>query len=374
MRGAPALFLIIDIVILRVEMEEDMKIPTDIPWKSTGKTLGRGGQGEVHLVTKRDEADEPDPTKYALKMLRNVGSSQARMRFRREIKAVMDLDHPAIIKVIDCSSENEPFQYYVMEYHEGAQSLDRVIFSGSSPFCGNTLLSLDLFEKIVSAIRACSEHASPIVHRDINPKNILLLDDGSIRLIDFGICQFEDGDLITFVDEDVGTRNYTSPECENGYESKTGVWSDMYSASKVLWSVITSQRAFAREEAVFRNRSMTAMFPSKPETWHLSRIFEQTIRDNPTNRFSNANELLSRIDSLRNIVQQGFPPLEFVGHRCPSCGWMGGNIEEYGDGYRIFGNPNPSGVISYKCNQCGFIFVRDVTILRNLAEERAKLR
>ena len=348
-----------------------MRFPPDFFWKPTGETLGRGGQGDVHIVTGENSPDGP---KYALKVLRNTASPQALKRFREEIKAVTNLSDPSIIQIIEYSQENAPFQYYVMEYFEGAKSLDKKLFSGQNPFHGDALASLDLFEKIIWAIKACSEHSPPIVHRDINPKNILVLTDGSIRLIDFGICLIEDGEMITLTDEDVGTRNYTSPECESGSESAISVRSDIYSASKVLWSTITSQRAFAREEPVFTRRSMARQFPRKSETWHLSHIFEKTIRANPEDRFLGPVDLLSQIDRLRSIIRSGFPPLETVWHRCPSCGWHGGNIERYDEGYRVFGNPNPKEVTSLKCNRCGFIFVRDVEILSDLEEERSKLR
>ncbi len=353
-----------------------MKIPNDSPWKSTGKTLGTGGQADIYLVVKRDEATLPDPAKYVLKALRKVENLQARTRFTREIEIVKGLDHPAIVKVIDSSSENDEFQFYVMEYHEDAQPLDKVIFSDSNPYHGDILLSLDLFEKIVSVIDYCSERPKPITHRDISPKNILLLRDMSIKLIDFGICQVDDGERITLTDEGVGTRNYTSPECESGTEGLVGVRSDIYSASKVLWSAITSQRAFAHQEPVFNNKSMPVIFRQNYDTWHLSHIFKETIRHCPKDRVSNAKELKAQIARVRSVVKRGFPPLEQIGSYCPACGWYGWgvSVEELKEENRMPGQPNSEGVIPYKCAQCGFIFARDVTILRNRGENMSRLR
>lgn len=205
--------------------------------------MGSGGQGDVQLVCKRNEAEGP---KYALKILRNTGSIQARERFRREIEVVKQLEAPAIIRVIAHSTEEDDFQYYVMEYHEGAKTLDSIMLSGDNPYHGNILRSLDLFESIVSAIGVCEASSPQIVHRDINPKNILVLRDSSIKLIDFGVCQIDEGERFTFVDENVGTRNYTSPECEAGNDASIGVHSDIYSAGKVLWAAITSKQAVLR--------------------------------------------------------------------------------------------------------------------------------
>ena len=331
-----------------------MKIPEHVAWQSTGRTLGSGGQGEVQVVRRRDQPRGPQ---YALKVLRNADSSQARQRFRREIEVVERLDSPFIVRVVDYSGEEDDFQYYVMEYHEGAKTLAKIILSIENPFHGNIKRSLDLFENIVSAIAVCEQAIPPIVHRDINPQNILLLPDNTIRLIDFGVCQTSYGQLITLVDENVGARNYTSPECEAGNDEIIDVRSDIYSAAKVLWAAITSRQAFAREEPAFGDRSLETLFPELPQTWHLTQVFQYTIRRNPADRCRNSGELLQLIGNVRRIVQGGFPPLNKIASYCPSCGWQTTN--EYRDGHIVFGNPNPRGVRSLICEICGFIFARN---------------
>ena len=336
-----------------------MKIPHNLPWLSTGTTLGRGGQGDVQLVTRRDGPGGP---KYALKTLRNAGSRQARERFRREIEVVKTLESPAIVKVIDYSKEEDDFQFYVMEYHEGAETLDSIISSASNPYHGDVMRSLDLFEQIVSAINSCKASDPPIVHRDINPQNILVLPDHTIRLIDFGVCQIQDGTMITMVDENIGARNYTSPECEAGYDTSIDSRSDIYSASKVLWSAITSKRAFAREGPVFSHQSMEQMFPTNPATWHLTHLFEKTIRQNPADRFHNIGDLINLVQEIRYIVQRGFAPLKQLSARCPSCGWK--YLTEFREGHLVFGNPSLRGVTSIKCSLCGFAFVRNIETLK----------
>ena len=115
-----------------------MIIPESVPWKSTGKTLGSGGQGSVEVVTRRDaDADK----EFALKALRYNNSSRARGRFRREIEAVKNLSHSAVVPVVDYSEEDDEFQYYVMEYYPDASSLNRVIFSPTNPYYGSALKS-----------------------------------------------------------------------------------------------------------------------------------------------------------------------------------------------------------------------------------------
>lgn len=337
-----------------------MKIPDYIPWHLTGQTLGSGGQANIYLVTHKDQQDGRN---YALKVLRHVDSRQARERFQREIEAVKSLDHQAIAKIIDHSKPDETFQYYVMDYYEGAVALDYILFTSANPFHGNALKSLDLFEQLILVIHACEQSNPSIIHRDISPKNILVLKDGTIRLIDFGICQVQDGHILTLIDENVGTRNYTAPECEAGSDDKIGTHSDLYSAAKVLWSIITSQRAFAREASAFGNRSMLILFPTNSLTWHLTEIFEKTIRANPADRFQKTEELIKCVREVRHLIEHGFPPLEEVEMRCPSCGRA--QLTNFPQGHSVFGNPNPEGVVSIICGTCGFGFVRNIKYLRD---------
>jgi len=343
-----------------------MQIPQHLPWKSV-RPLGSGGQGQVHLVTKHENGSN---TKYALKILRKRGSPKARQRFRREIAAIRRVDHPTVVKVLEFAEEHDDFQYYVMKYHEGAQPLDKVIASPSkNPFHGNVCSSLNLFEQIISAIDACQKSETPIVHRDIKPQNILVLKGNKICVIDFGICQLDDGSFITLTDENVGPRFYMAPECGAGNEDSVGAHSDIYSAAKVLWSAITSQLVFDRERPVFENRSMKHMFPTNPNTWHLKHIFTRTIRESPENRIQSAEDAQQLIDEVRYLSQRGFPPLEIVKYRCPSCGMK--SLDEFPKAQQVFGEYRLRKAAAFQCTACGFVFLRNTELLQeNLTGDR----
>ena len=345
-----------------------MKIPDYLPWRATGTTLGSGGQGEVQLVTR---ADNPDGPKYALKVLRNSSSRQALERFRREVRVIKTMRAPSIVRVLDYAEPDANFQYYVMEYHEGAKTLDRIVFSESNPFHGKVLKCLGMFEQIVKAIGECEKHQPRVVHRDVNPKNILVLPDSTICLIDFGICQIEGGTLLTLVDENIGTRSYTSPECEAGDDRAIGVHSDIYSAAKVLWSMMTSRKAFARERPVFGDQSLEQIFPGRPETGHLARIFEKTIREDPKDRAQTTSEVLELVNDVRYVSEAGFPSLRAVRSRCPSCGLK--DVDENGRIFDVFGNI-PARIAPMLCRSCGFVFVRDLDVLQKNLERLEGLR
>jgi serine/threonine protein kinase len=148
-----------------------MKIPKDLRWEPTGQTIGAGGQGQVDLV--KDKNGEFAGI-WALKTLKHDASRQAYERFSLEIDAIKKLDHPNIIKSIDDSAPADNFQYYVMEYIEGARPLAKLLGSNDNPFYANPVKSVSLFEQICLAICACEENSPQILHRDLSPSNILV--------------------------------------------------------------------------------------------------------------------------------------------------------------------------------------------------------
>ena len=337
---------------------------------SQGGPTWKWRQGNVHLVTQKGDTSGKQ---YALKQLHDNQDPQALERFRQEIEVVSEIDHPSIIQIHDFSNENAEFQYYVMDYFKDAKTLAEIIFQPSTnPFHGDTLKCLTLFEDIMKAIQAYEQQSTSIVHRDISPNNILLLPDTSIRLIDFGICQIEGGDTITLTGDHFGTRYYAPPECGPQDSTPVKIYTDIYSAAKVLWSAITSKRVFDREEKVFNETSMKSMFPNKMETWHLNRIFQKTIRQDPNDRHSKSEEVLFQISDVKRIVRGGYPPQEVANLFCPSCGQK--QVGRFDDGYIVFSNPPRSNASPRECKACGFVFVHNMELVKKKSEEIENLR
>ncbi len=347
-----------------------MSFPEHIQWVPAGPPLGSGGQGNVHPVTSKGDSTGK---RFALKTLHKNQDPQALARFRQEINIISRLNHPSIIKIHDFSEEDDEFQFYVMDYFEGAKTLAEIIFQQSTnPFHGDTLKCLNLLENIMEAIQAYEHLGDSIVHRDISPNNILLLPDGSIRLIDFGICHLEEGNTITNTGEHFGTRFYAPPECGPQDSTPIKIYTDIYSAAKVLWSTITSRRVFDREEYVFNEMSMKSIFPNKMETWHLNRIFEKTIRKDPDDRHSNSEAILLQIADVKRIVRGGYPPEEVANLFCPSCGQK--QLRKFRDSRHIFGNPNQSYAWPLECKACGYVSVRNMDLVKEKLEKTKDLR
>jgi len=344
-----------------------MKIPNDLRWKATGNTFGAGGQAAVHEVY---DSTAESGERFAMKVLSSSKSMQAYERFYREIEAIRALDHPSIVKIVDCSEPDADFHFYVMERFEGAQTLGRMLDSAQTPFRGEALRSLDLIELLLESLVACSEHAPPIVHRDLKPGNILILPDDSIKIIDFGICQIEGDTPITLDDEGVGSANYMAPECESGALGSPSGASDLYSVGKILWAVITGKRAFARESPAFTEKSMSEIFPAKPETWHLFHVFEKTIRRDPSDRAIGAGQCLEIVKEVRRLVADGYPPLELQ-PICPACGY--GRLEQFEGSHMVFGNPPPRGIMAVQCSYCGFCFAVNAQKIRDELARRKTL-
>ena len=223
------------------------------------------------------------------------------------------------MKVIEYAQTDDGLQYYVMEYVEGAISLRQRMTQNANPFHRDPFKAVDGFIQIVDALAECTRFG--IVHRDLSPANVLVTDDGRVLLIDFGLCHIDEGDRVTVTDEAVGTPHYRPPECA-GYSSvPVDIRADLYSAGKVLWSMITNRTAFDRETPVFNDLSLANHLSDIPMSWHLHHIFEGTIRHDPNHRFANPANALVRARMAQSLIVHGFKPLEFLASGiCTMCG------------------------------------------------------
>jgi serine/threonine protein kinase len=285
-------------------------------WKFVGKNLGKGGQGDVELV---ERLSEPGGQRFAFKFLGERGGPRAHERFRQELEALAKVNHPGIVKVVDYAKTADAMQYYVMEYVQGANSLRQRIAQKVNPFFRDPLKSVEGFIQIVDALAECE--VAGIVHRDLSPANVLVTDEGRVILIDFGLCQIEGGNRLTLTEEAVGTPHYRPPECSGHSSLPVTIKADLYSAGKILWSMVTNKAAFDREEPVFNHLALNNVLPEDFMTWHLHHIFARTIRKNPDDRYMAAASARAHAKQIRDIMKAGTLPLEkLISDRlCPLC-------------------------------------------------------
>ena len=341
------------------------RFPDTCKWALVdGYPIGGGWQADIYRVYNRDGGSEV----YALKLLKH-SDQKARSRFHREINALKNLDHPRVMKVTDSSTDGEEFQFYVMPFLYGARPLTEVIKSDSNPFKGDAVRSIQMFIQILEGLQEC--HTKEIVHRDLSPNNVLLLPDKSVQIIDFGICQQSSDSTLTTTNEGLGTRCYNAPECGAGASLPISFKSDLYSAAKILWSVVVGAWAFERETPVFGRCSMPNMFPGNHDCWHLHEIFEHTIRESPEDRLLSASHALQFSQQLLAVIQRKLTPFAKIPRSCSTCGFGNPEVLPMSEQFhQVFGKD----VFAFRCDRCGTVSFRDNEMWKKSFEDRSKLR
>src|ERR1700756_4417006 len=162
-------------------------------------------------------------------------------RFRREARAVAQLSHPHIVGVIDYG-EDDGRPYIVFEYVEGETLKERIRRNGRLPITEAGAYAIEIARALGTA------HARHIVHRDVKPQNVLIDEEGSAKVTDFGIARTLDEEGLTADGRVLGTTDYVSPEQALG-RPVTGQ-SDLYSLGVVLYEMLTGEVPFKGENQV----------------------------------------------------------------------------------------------------------------------------
>jgi eukaryotic-like serine/threonine-protein kinase len=200
--------------------------------------VGAGGMSTVYRAF-----DATLERRVAIKLMhRDIASDSDQLeRFRREARAVAQLSHPHIVGVID-AGEDEGRPYIVFEYVEGETLKDRIRRMGRLPVDEAIAYAIEIARALSAA------HARGIVHRDVKPQNVLVDEEGSAKVTDFGIARSIDDTGLTADGRVLGTTDYVSPEQALGHD--VNGQSDIYSLGIVLFEMLTGDVPFHGENQV----------------------------------------------------------------------------------------------------------------------------
>ena len=255
--------------------------------------IGVGGMANVYKAY-----DSIDDRAVAVKILRDehMENDELLRRFRNESKAIAVLSHPNIVKVYDVSF-NEDIQYIVMEHIDGITLKEYIEQQ-------KVLRWKEAVHFTVQILRALQHaHDKGIVHRDIKPQNIMLLEDGTIKVADFGIARFARASQHTVTDKAIGSVHYISPEQAKGELSDEK--SDIYSIGVMLYEMTTGTLPFDADSPVSvalkqiqsQAKRPRVINPDIPEG--LEDITIRAMQKEPARRYQSAAEMLRDIDEFK---------------------------------------------------------------------------
>jgi serine/threonine-protein kinase len=197
--------------------------------------IGEGGFGKVYL------AEDPALAgrRVAIKVLTAAHDQNLRLRFKNEAVAAANLRHPNIVTILEYGEEQEK-PYIVMEYLEGQDLAKRL--AGGPPL--TLYQKVHILQQIGSGLHAAHSHPKAIVHRDVKPANIMLLPDGHVKIMDFGIARLADsGARLTSANILMGSVSYMAPE--QFISGAADAQCDIWSFGVLAYELLTEQHPFA---------------------------------------------------------------------------------------------------------------------------------
>ena len=249
------------------------------------RMIGEGGMANVYLAY-----DTILDRNVAVKILRGdlSGDEKFVRRFQREAISASSLSHPNIVEMYDVGEDDGKY-FIVMEYVDGKTLKSLVKKRGAL-----TLPEvMDIMKQLTSAI-ACA-HDSYIIHRDIKPQNVMILEDGRVKITDFGIAMALNSHELTQTNSVMGSVHYLPPEQANGTGST--IKSDIYSLGILMYELLTGKLPFKGENAVeIAIKQMKEPIPSvrnlNPEIpQSVENIILKACAKNPKNRYENIGEM-----------------------------------------------------------------------------------
>ncbi len=246
--------------------------------------LGKGGMGEVYLA--RDLQSGQD---VALKTLlaKYAKSRHAIARFSREVRLARQLDHKGIVKILD-AQKCQNFLFYTMEYIDG-KSLRVWLRQRGAIDIGSTV-------RVLCLVADALEHAHKItIHRDLSPENIMVLRDGSVRLLDFGLAKLDDQYKgLTMVGANLGKLRYMAPEQELN-AAEVDHRADIYPLGMMFFEMLTGKSPLPGQK-------ITDFCPELPK--QADEFLARSIARDPNERYSSARQFRDALMLLYRQIKE----------------------------------------------------------------------
>lgn len=265
------------------------------------KQIGSGGMADVFLAM-----DTVLNREVALKRLRGDLSHDpvALLRFQREANAASGLNHPNIVEVYDVGEDNGQ-HYIVMEMMRGTTLKELVHRRGALDKYEAVAIMQQLARALIKA------HENKVIHRDIKPQNILVKDDGTVKIADFGIALAGDALQLTKSDSVLGSVHYLAPECSRG--ESASVQSDIYALGVVFYELLSGDVPYRGntpvEIAMKHIRDdfplISQYNPSLPNS--IANIIAKATHKNKLFRYGSAQEMLFDLDTCLDVSRQYEP-------------------------------------------------------------------
>jgi serine/threonine-protein kinase len=255
--------------------------------------VGSGGMADVYLAQ-----DQLLGRQVAVKVLHQHFAEDQEFveRFRREASSAAALSHPNIVGIFDRGEWNGTY-YIAMEYVAG-RSLKSIVRE-SGPL--EPAVAIDIVIQILRAAQFA--HRRGVIHRDLKPHNVILDEEGRVRVTDFGIARAGASDM-TLTGSIMGTAQYLSPEQAQGYS--VSATSDIYSVGVILYELLSGAVPFEGESAVAIAFKQVSAEPRPPSELNpglppaLDAIVLRALAKDPAQRYADAGELIAVLEHERH--------------------------------------------------------------------------
>lgn len=268
--------------------------------------LGEGGMADVYLAV-----DTILNREVAVKILRGdlAHDPVAVLRFKREATAALALNHPNIVQVYDVGEENG-MHYIVMEYIRGITLKQLIAKRGAL----DKQESVDIMKQLTSAM--VHAHKNNVVHRDIKPQNVLIKDDGTVKLSDFGIALAQNAAQLTQADSVLGSVHYLAPELARGEAASEQ--SDIYALGIVFYEMLVGDVPFKGDTPV--QIAMMHMKEDIPSIREFNNTIPQSIENviliatakNKNNRYRSCNAMYKDLETCLDESRADEAKVEFT--------------------------------------------------------------